>query len=207
MSRETSVRLFDDANGYGLVSRSLHWLMAALFALQFLSAIFHFIDRELPVTQLLWATHYSVGFTLLVLVVLRAVWGLINLGHRPPHGKGLLGLASLGAHLAIYALMIFIPSVAVLRAYGGGRGMTVYGVQIFQPGERNEVLVAPAHLLHGPAGWLLLVMVIGHIGMVFVHKYAWREDILGRMTRGRQDDARFVEAAGNKRPVTALERG
>lgn len=201
MSLETTASIWDRPQGYGLVSRILHWLMAALFAVQFLSAIFHLIDRELPLTKTLWGVHHTLGFVLLALVVLRAVWGVLNLRTRPPHGHGLIGLASMGGHLALYALMIFVPAIALLRAYGGGKGFAVFGFPIFQPGTRDEAMMAPAQLLHGPAGWALLALVAGHILMVFVHKYLWREDILGRMTRGRQDDARISGTATTGRVI------
>lgn len=201
MSLETTASIWDRPQGYGLVSRSLHWLMAALFAVQFLSAILHLIDRELPLARTIWGMHYTLGFMLLVLVVLRAIWGVLNLRTRPPHGHGLVGLAALGGHLAIYALMIFVPAIALLRVYGGGRGFTVFGFPIFQPGTRDETLMEPAHLLHGPAGWALLALVAGHVLMVFVHKYVWREDILGRMTRGRQDDDRISGPAATGRAI------
>ena len=77
--------LLDHPEGYGSVSRALHWLMAALFAWQFISAILHAIDREMPVTRFFWSWHVSIGFLLLVAVVLRGVWALINLRNRPPH--------------------------------------------------------------------------------------------------------------------------
>lgn len=192
MSPKLPSSVWDQPYGYGLVSRGFHWLMAGLFAVQFLSAILHVIERKMALTEVLWAAHASVGFTLLVLVILRAVWGLLNIGRRPLHGKGFLGLASLGGHIAMYGLMISIPAVAVLRAFGGGRGFSVFGIELFQPGERNALLMAPARLLHGPAGWALLALVAGHVVMVFVHRYAWREDILGRMTRGRQDDGALL---------------
>ncbi|MCD2172652.1 cytochrome b [Rhizobium sp. C4] len=195
MSPEPTPSIWDRPQGYGIVSRVLHWLMAVLFAAQFLSAILRLIDRELPMTKTVWGIHYTLGFALLVLVAVRAVWGLLNLRTRPPHGKGLMGLASLGGHLALYALMLFVPAIGLLRAYAGGRGFIAFGVQIFQPGTRDEALMAPGQLLHGPAGWVLLALVAGHILMVFVHKYLWREDILGRMTRGYQDDRRLGGSA------------
>ncbi len=201
MSVNTTQSLWDRPHGYGLVSRVLHWLMAALFAVQFVSAIFHLVDRQLPLTKAIWSVHYSIGLTLFILVIIRAVWGVMNLRTRPLHGHGLLGLASLVGHLALYALMIFVPGVALVRAYGGGRGFSAFGVQIFQPGASDEAMVAPAHLLHGPAGWALLALVAGHIVMVFVHKHLWQEDVLGRMTRGRQDDARIRRPAATGRPV------
>lgn len=201
MPEPASTSIWDRPQGYGIVSRILHWLMAVLFGFQFLSAIFHLIDREMAITKMLWSFHHTLGFVLLLLVALRAVWGLLNLRSRPPHGHGIVGLASLGGHLALYALMIFVPAVALLRVYGGGRGFNVLGMQIFQPGTRDETLMAPAQLLHGPAGWVLLALVAGHVAMVFVHKYRWREDILGRMTRGRQDDARIEARPQATRPL------
>ena len=204
MSLETNASIWDRSQGYGLVSRTLHWLMAVLFAVQFLSAILRFLDRDMALSKTIWGVHYTLGFVLLVLVALRAVWGVMNLRTRPPHGHGLIGLASLGGHLALYALMIFVPAIGLLRVYGGGKGFSVFGIQLFQPGPRDEALMAPGHLLHGPAGWALLALVAGHILMVFVHKYAWREDILGRMTRGRQDDGQLSAPTAT---VHALEQG
>lgn len=201
MSLETTASIWDRPQGYGLVSRVLHWLMAVLFAAQFLSAILRFIDRDMALSKNVWGVHYTLGFILLVLVALRAVWGVLNLRTRPPHGHGLIGLASMGGHLALYALMIFVPAVALLRVYGGGRGFAVFGLQIFQQGARDEALMAPAHLLHGPAGWALLALVAGHVLMVFVHRYLWREDILGRMTRGRQNDAGISGPAATGRAI------
>lgn len=201
MSPQTTAFIWDRPQGYGIVSRVLHWLMAVLFAVQFLSAILRFIDRDMAVSKSVWGVHYTLGFILLVLVALRAVWGILNLRTRPPHGHGMIGLASMGGHLALYALMIFVPAIGLLRVYGGGRGFEVFGFQIFQPGTPDEALMAPGHLLHGPAGWALLALVAGHILMVFVHKYLWREDILGRMTRGRQDDAGMSRPAATGRVV------
>lgn len=204
MSLETTASIWDRPQGYGLVSRALHWLMAALFAAQFLSAILRFLDRDMSLSRTIWGIHYTLGFVLLVLVAIRAIWGVLNLRTRPPHGHGLIGLAALGGHLALYALMIFVPAIGLLRVYGGGRGFSVFGYQLFQPGTRDEALMAPGHLLHGPAGWALLALVAGHILMVFVHKYVWREDILGRMTRGRQNDGQLSAPTAT---VHALEQG
>ena len=36
--------------------------------------------------------------------------------------------------------------------------------------DKIEWMIAPARLLHGNLGWLLLFMVIGHAAMAFVHR-------------------------------------
>ncbi len=178
--------LFDHPDGYGLVSRTLHWLMAALFAWQFISAALHAIDREMPLARFFWSAHASIGFILLVAVFLRGVWTLINFHNRPPYDPGLLGLAARLGHLALYLLMVIVPLLATLRAYGGGRGLMVFGVQVFAgASEQIPALVMPARAFHGLLGWTLLAIVVGHVVMALTHTYLWREDTLSRMLRGR----------------------
>jgi len=70
----------DSPDRYGLVSRFLHWGMAALFAAQF-------------VRETLWTYHTDLGITLFLLVVLRGAWGLWNLRNRPSEA-GLMGFAA-----------------------------------------------------------------------------------------------------------------
>lgn len=178
--------LFDHPEGYGAVTRAFHWLMAALFAWQFLSAILHAVDRDMPAARFFWSWHSSVGFLLLVTVVLRGVWALANLGNRPVYAVGLLGTAARLGHLVLYLLMLAIPTLAVVRAYGSGRGLSVFGIEVFTgSGERIPALMAPANAAHGLLGWTLLALVAGHIVMALAHAYLWREDTLTRMLRGR----------------------
>jgi len=179
--------VFDHSQGYGAVSRWLHWLMAALFAWQFLSAILHAADRDLPLTRLLWSYHASVGLLLFVAIFLRGAWGLLNARRRPSAGVGLVGLGVRLGHLALYALMLVVPTLAVLRALGSGRGLQLFGLQIVGGGgERIDQLMVPANMLHGFLGWLLLVVALGHIAMALIHAWVWRDDVLSRMIGGRR---------------------
>ena len=185
MTKDQST-LFDHPEGYGAISRALHWLMVALFAWQFLSAVLHAIDHEMSVARFFWSWHMSIGFLLLVTVVIRGAWALVNLGNRPPHATGLLGVASRLGHLALYLLMMAVPTLAVLRAYGSGRGLSVFGFEVFAGGgERIPELMAPANAAHGLLGWALLALTLGHVAMALAHAYLWREDTLTRMLRGR----------------------
>lgn len=180
--------LFDHPEGYGSVSRALHWLMAVLFAWQFLSAMLHAVDvdRQMLATRVLWSGHMSVGFLLLLAVVLRGIWALINLRNRPRHAAGFLGVAARLGHLALYLLMLVVPALAVLRTYGNGRGLSVFGTEVFAgSSERIPALADPGNALHGLLGWTLLVLVLGHIVMALAHAYLWRENTLSRMLRGR----------------------
>jgi len=181
-----SLQWLDTPQRYGVVSRWLHWLMAAAFAWQFTSAVLHWLDRETAVAKFFWSTHGSLGLALMVLVMVRAAWGLANLRRRPGYACSLAGRAAAAGHLLLYALMIAVPLLALLRAYGRGRGFSAFGLPVFAPsGNEIPALIAPGHALHGVLGWLLLALAAGHIAMVFVHRRLGGEDVLPRMTRAR----------------------
>lgn len=176
--------LGDCPNGYGPVSRGFHWSMALLFGWQFVGGILHVIDREMPVSAFFWGTHRPIGVLLFVLVFLRGLWGLANFRRRPAH-EGLLGrLAALG-HLGLYALMVFVPAVALLRQYGSTRPLEVLGLPLMTGGgERVEWMVSLGNAFHGLSAWALLLLVGGHVAMVFVHHFVWKDDTARTMVFG-----------------------
>lgn len=183
--------ILDSRAGYGTVTRALHWGMAALFAWQFASVLLRVFAEDTRIEGFFWSTHYSVGFTLWILVFVRGVWGLANLRRRPRHdGSPALATAARVGHLALYGLMIAVPTLAILRAVGGTRGFSVYGIQIVAPGgEANAALTAPGNALHGLLGWTLLALIVGHVAMALWHGHVRRDQTLARMTRGRDEAA------------------
>ena len=173
---------FDSATRYGRISRWLHWGMASLFAWQFIGMGLRLALGRTPVVSLFVGSHASVGLLLMLLVLLRGAWGLANRGRRPSHGAGWLGRAALAGHAGLYLLMAVVPLLALVRAYGSGRAFMWFDtVPVFAAGPKNETLMAPASLLHGPLAWVLLALVAGHVGMVLLHRWLWRDDVAQRM--------------------------
>lgn len=185
----TASRIWDNPSGYGAITRALHWGMAALFAWQFAGAILRVVAEDTGIEGFFWSTHYTVGFTLWLLVLLRGAWGLANLARRPVHeGAPIMALAAKLGHLALYLLMFLVPFLAILRAFGGTRGFTVYGVQLAAPGgEAVPALTAPGNALHGLLGWALLALIVGHVAMALYHAHVRKDPTLDRMTKGGSD--------------------
>lgn len=176
--------LHDQPERYGTVSRALHWGMAALFLLQFASAAARWgLPRDHGLREALWGIHMPLGLTLFLLVLVRGVWGLINLNRRPSH-DGVMGQLAKAGHGVLYALMILVPGVRILAAAGGERGLSYLGMTLFAPREVALPWTQLAAEWHGELGWLLLLVILGHIAMaVGWHHMVQRDATLTRMAR------------------------
>lgn len=171
--------LHDCSQRYGAVTRLLHWSMTVLFGWQFVTVLAHVLLEGTALDKFAWSTHKAMGLVLMVLVVVRLGWALFSHGRRP---AAVSSMAKLG-HVTLYALMFVIPFVALLRQYGSGREFEAFGVTLM-PGFTDgkiEWMIAPASLLHGNLGWLLLALIIGHVVMAFIHRRQGGEDVLARM--------------------------
>ncbi|PVB62193.1 cytochrome b/b6 domain-containing protein [Labrenzia sp. 011] len=174
--------LTDRPDRYGLVSRTLHWGMAALFAAQFLSAAAHWgLPRENALREALWSYHVALGTTLFLLVLLRGLWGLANIQKRPAY-SGATGQAAVVGHVVIYALMVIVPAVRLLAAAGGTRGFSYLGIPVFSPRETAIAWTQAPAEWHGELGWILGLVILGHIAMAIVwHRLIQRDHVLERM--------------------------
>ncbi|WP_457106254.1 cytochrome b [Methylobacterium sp. P5_C11] len=172
----------DTPDRYGRISRGFHWLMALLFTWQFAGALLYVTVGDMALTRLVGGSHFTLGFTLFVLVLLRGIWGLANFRRRPAH-PGRAGRAAAAGHGLIYGLMILVPSLGLLRQYGSGKPFTPYGIPLM-PARSTKIdwMMLPADLFHYGLGFTLLVVVLGHAAMAFVHRRLWKEDVLARMT-------------------------
>lgn len=177
----TRTGIMDSPEGYGIVSRTLHWLMAALLLWQFASAAARQFMPDTPVEDFFWFSHTSLGFLLFILVLVRGAWALANARRRPNSG-----LAARCGHVVLYLLMLTIPTLGLLRAYGRGRGYSPFGIELFAPRDREiDSLVQLANSWHGLLGWTLIVLAAGHVCMAFLHRKPNGQRVLSYMTKGQ----------------------
>ena len=95
---------------FSVLSRILHWLMAAMI----LSMLFIGIGMVASLADYHWlvSIHRPLGILILVLVAIRLANRLINPPPRLPSGMPpLLRVAANGSHLLLYALMFAVPLV------------------------------------------------------------------------------------------------
>ncbi|RKF15994.1 cytochrome b [Altericroceibacterium spongiae] len=182
------MKLRDTPTRYGLISRLLHWGIAALLAWQLAGMIVKIVVGRAPITAFWVGSHVSIGSLLLVLILMRAIWALRERKQRPPYESGPSGLFAKVGHLALYALVLVVPSLALMRLIGGERPISVFGIHLRAARERPvEWITAPADLLHGALAWTLFVLILGHIAMAVLHRYWWQDDTLARMAGKSKD--------------------
>lgn len=185
LERRSGGRGMDTPARYGLVSRVLHWGMAYLLLWQFVmvfswrafgdSAVVDWLVRMGP-------SHGTVGLLTLAFVVVRAAWVLVNRRRRPPRVSGWPGAVGQAVHVAFYLLMLAIPAIALLRAYGNGEGWSPWGIALIpKTGVKVSWMVAPANALHSPLSWLLCGLIAVHILAALYHRLILRDGVLGRM--------------------------
>lgn len=194
--------LRNTADSWGWGARLLHWAMAALI-LFMLGVGFYMVEalgnRDLVARFQLTQTHKSFGFVVFALTLVRLGWRWANPVHPTPPAaaKPWENAAARGAHVALYALMLWMPLSGWLMASASPlNDPGAYPVQIrnmvfglfelpdpISPGDRDlESLLKAAHFY----GALTLAALLAiHAAAALKHHVVHRDDVLRRMTWGR----------------------
>jgi len=169
----------DSQTRYGSVTRLLHWLMALVLACQFTSVGAHALAKDSAFDKFAWALHKPMGTLLMLLIVIRVLWALMNTGRRPPP----VSLLARAGHAALYVLMFAIPLIALIRQYGSGRAFSPFGVPLMSgfEGDKIEWMTELGSNFHSELGWVLLVLALGHIAAAFWHYAAGDKNVMFRI--------------------------
>ena len=164
----------DTPERYGLISRCLHWAMAYLLVWQFVTLVGWRVLGDGTVMRTvsqLGPAHGTVGVLVLALLMPRIAWTVASWRRRQPPDQSFRRRVASLVHGIFYVLMFAVPSLALMRAYGSGKGYEFWGVRLVpQTGQKIAWLIGPADWLHGPLAWTLAVLVAGHIVMALLHQ-------------------------------------
>ena len=176
---------------YGLFSKTLHWLMAAIiltliFVGIYMAGLPQETDAEKQYAFQFYGLHKSFGVIALGLIVLRLVWMRISPAPKLPSAfapkervvvKALQGL--------LYLLMIVVPLSGYLMSNAGGHPINFFGLGELPAlvGE-SEAIGELTHEMHEIMGWSILVLIVLHMAGAIKHRLkdkGGETDILKRM--------------------------
>ncbi|MEE8631045.1 MULTISPECIES: cytochrome b [Methylobacterium] len=176
---------------YTLVAIVLHWLIAL--------GILVLLGLGLAMTRgplspmdrfAFYQWHKSVGLTVLVLMGVRLAWRHF---HKPPPLPAAMPKAerraASAAHLALYGLLLAMPLVgwAMVSASPYNIPTVLYGVIPWPhlpvlPELPNKAAVEGVlKLVHSYGAWLLMALLLLHVGAALRHHLVLRDDTLWRM--------------------------
>ncbi|MEO8536923.1 MAG: cytochrome b [Betaproteobacteria bacterium] len=178
------------ARNYGRVAKLLHWLMFALVAAQFVVAFLMPDIGRGTVPGTLINLHLSIGFTIIVVIVLRWLW---RMGHPVPldtdDGPRWQHAVARVTHALLYVLLLANPFLGWANASARDWNIDVFGLF------RLPHLVAARSQLGRLSGdvhiylaWTLLGLIALHVAAALYHYFVRHDRVLQRMLPGSQTE-------------------
>ena len=175
-----------NANDYHTLSKLLHWLIAGLIVLQFVShelAEYAADSGSRNWEFALVLNHKSVGMTILMLALLRLVWRFVTPPPELPDGMARWQVnASLVSHWLLYGLLLAIPLTGWLMSSAAGVTVAWFKVAYFPDlVAKSDLLAEVFHEIHETLAKVLFVVAIIHVLAAFKHALVDRDGVLGRI--------------------------
>jgi cytochrome b561 len=184
--------LLNSPAGYGALTKLFHWMVAALFASQYvLAAIMIRTPANGTVLGLAQNTSYnwhkSLGLVALVVTVAR----LLNrrAGRLPPWAPQLTAVEKVIIHRAeqfLYLAMVVMPVSGFIYVMAGDYGVKLFGVfDLPNPIGPMPLVATVAKWVHVASALLLLLPLGAHLGIVLGHHFGLKNKLIHRMLPGR----------------------
>lgn len=158
---------------YDGVARFLHWSIAALVLLQFVTGFsWGFFERGSEMRFYLFRTHIMLGSTILFLACVRLGWRLTHRAPPLPAMPAATALAARMTHFLLYAAILVQPVLGLLTITAFGKSLGRW------PGKAHIAL-----------SYFILAIVCLHVLAALWHHFIRRDGLLNRMSLRRAPPA------------------
>jgi cytochrome b561 len=169
--------------GYPATSKWLHWLVAICVLTTAPVAIAMGRVAEGPLQDRLYNFHKSLGVLILILMALRLINRLAVGAPAPdPAIEPWQKTASSAVHGLLYVLLLAMPVVGYVANSAYGARTPFFGLfELPAIIGKNEALATQLFTVHRWTGWLVIVLVVVHIGAALQHHFLRGDNVLRRM--------------------------
>lgn len=177
--------LLNSAAGYGSLTKALHWMVVALFAVQVAAGL---VMTRLPddagaTRDALYNWHKTLGLVALAVALVR-LWAR-RAGELPPWAPCLSPCDQRVVHHAengLYLAMFLMPVSGFVYVMAGGYGVLFAGAVVLpNPLPRWEWLALAGKWTHIAAALLLAASLAAHLAVVLRHTLVHRHGLIRRM--------------------------
>jgi cytochrome b561 len=175
----------DTSEGYGIVSRLFHWLMAiAIFAMFVLGLWMVRLDYYSPYYNSAPDLHRSVGMILLFALLVRWLWRAFNPKPSDAELSPIERKASYTVHWGLYVLMLALMISGYLISTSGGDPISVFGWFDVPSLVQMRGLESRAGYVHRILAYGTIALATVHALAALKHHYIDKSSILTRMWSG-----------------------
>jgi cytochrome b561 len=190
-------------DAFGSVAKTLHWVIAGVFAVSYCSAYYSvwFTVDGTTANSIAVQIHITAGILVAALILVRIYWRLMNVRPDRLPGSWYEHGAARIVHGALYAFMIVMPITGYLGTHRDAEylGIPKFGdTAAFAWIARRfdttwEEFEIPLDFIHRDIGgskvvWILIVV---HVGASLYHHFFRRDNVLRRMLPGWRAGPRF----------------
>lgn len=177
--------LKNTADGYGSLSRFLHWSMALIFFGMFALGWWMVgLTYYSPYYKTAPNLHISVGMVLAVMLIMRLVWRLINIepdsSYLPRHER----LAAHLVHWLLYTLLAVLVVSGYLIFTADGRPLEIFGLITLPSLYQAKGMEDIAGFIHEYVAYSAIGLVAIHALAALKHHFWDHDPTLRRMTHG-----------------------
>jgi len=189
MSATTRISERPAAGGwrYDGVAQAFHWLVVAMLITQYSVALLlsYFLPKSAEAGLAEW--HFSVGSSVLVVMLARLAWRLTHTPPPPPKDLSPgLRLLSRATHWVFYAVLIVLPVLGWAAASADGARVHLAGlIPLPLLVSKDDPFGKAMATVHPAIAITLLAVIALHIAGALYHAFIKRDGVLQRMLPGR----------------------
>jgi cytochrome b561 len=175
----------DTLEGYGIVSRLFHWLMAAAIIAMFVLGVWMVrLDYYSPYYNAAPDLHRSLGILLLLALLVRWMWRAANPKPSTDELAPLERKLSYFVHWGFYVLMLALMLSGYLISTPDGQPINVFGWFSMPSFIRMPGLEDRAGYIHRILAYAVVALAVVHALAALKHHYVDKSTILKRMWAG-----------------------
>lgn len=169
-------------NSYGSVTKILHWLIFVLIVCMLLVGFFMDDIGDKSLRKEVINIHKLTGLTILVIMLFRVCWSLVNPKPDLPQGTPLWQIfAERVVHRLFYILLILIPISGWVMSVAGGHPPVLGPLTFYLPISTSKPLSNTAFDLHSWLAIAIIVLISVHVLAALYHYVVKKDDVLQRM--------------------------
>lgn len=162
---------------------TLHWVIAALIVTTIPLGWYVASLRISPLKLQLVSYHKWIGVTIFFLALLRLGWRAGNQPPAPLPAPAWQQRTANVVHWSLYLLIFALPLSGWLFSSAAGVPTVYFGAwQLPDLVGRDRALASTLHFAHQVFGWLLIALLVLHVGAVLKHQYFDRDELMKRMS-------------------------